>query len=288
MTVVALLWAVCFPLITIGLPDAPPLLFAALRALLAGGVLVALAAAKGPLAWPRRRELAELALIGLSFTALGFGGMFLGAGKLSAGVATVLANVQPLIAAILAFWFLHEALTGRMLVGLLTGFAGVVILAAPGVDFATGRLAGALHVLAGAAGTAVGTVLLKRRAGGGSVWLPMGLQLMIGAFILAVGSLVIGEQWSIRWSWTFAASLFVLSIPATALMVVLWYALLARAPLTLLNPFTFLAPAFGLLIGALALGERFSAFEMVGVAVTLVGLMPIAQGRGDRRREVMR
>src|SRR5690554_7853030 len=54
----------------------------------------------------------------------GFGGMFLGAGKLTSGIATVLANVQPLIAAVLAYWYLKEVLSRRMLAGLLIGFVG--------------------------------------------------------------------------------------------------------------------------------------------------------------------
>jgi len=40
MVIVALLWAICFPFITVGLPDAPPLLFASLRAFLAGACLI--------------------------------------------------------------------------------------------------------------------------------------------------------------------------------------------------------------------------------------------------------
>ncbi|WP_444679433.1 DMT family transporter [Halomonas sp. E19] len=198
--------------------------------------------------------------------------MFLGAGKLTSGIATVLANVQPLIAAVLAYWYLKEVLSRRMLAGLLIGFVGVVVIALPGLDPSVGRLEGALYVLAGALGTAVGNVLLKRRSRGGDLWLPMGLQLMIGAAFLAAGSMAMGEEWAIRWSWTFASTLFALSVPATALMVVLWYALLARAPLTRLNPVTFLTPAFGLLIGILMLGERFSAIELTGVAITLLGL----------------
>lgn len=272
MVLAALLWALCFPLIVTGAPHAPPLLFAALRAFLAGALLVILAYFIGSWHWPHRREISELALIGLSFTAIGFGGMFLGADKLSTGVATVIANVQPLIAAVLAFWFLKEILSDRVVAGLLIGFAGVVILALPGFEPGAGRTEGALYVFIGAVGTAVGNILLKRRAGSGDLWLPMGLQLMIGAVFLAAGSVLIGEHWAVHWNWTFGAILFAISIPATALMVVLWYALLARAPLTQLNPVTFLTPAFGLLIGLLVMGERFSAIELTGAAITLVGL----------------
>jgi len=42
MVLVAILWAICFPFITVGLPDAPPLLFASIRASLAGACLIAI------------------------------------------------------------------------------------------------------------------------------------------------------------------------------------------------------------------------------------------------------
>ncbi|HRQ63625.1 MAG TPA: DMT family transporter [Xanthomonadaceae bacterium] len=278
MVLVALLWALCFPLIVTGASAAEPLVFAALRAFLAGGLLVVLAAFAGAWRWPGWRDLGELTLIGLCFTAIGFGGMFLGAGKLASGIATVLANVQPLIAALLAFWCLKETMSGRMLAGLLVGFVGVVVLAFPDLRFNSGHLAGALYVVGGAIGTALGNVLLKRRGGAEGIWLPMGLQLLIGAGLLALASLGLGESWQIRWSWTFASAPFALSIPATALMVVLWYALLARASLTRLNGFTFLTPAFGLLIGTTFLGERFGMVEMAGVAVTLLGIALLFTG----------
>lgn len=272
MVLVALLWALCFPLIVMGGSAAEPLLFAALRAFLAGGLLVALAVIAGAWRWPGWRDLGELTLIGLCFTAIGFGGMFLGAEKLTTGIATVLANVQPLIAALLAFWCLRETLTARMLSGLVIGFAGVVVLAFPDLQFDGGHATGALYVVGAALGTALGNVLLKRRSGSDAIWLPMGLQLLIGGGMLALASLAVGESWTIRWTWTFAGALFALSIPATALMVVLWYSLLARAPLTRLNGFTFLTPAFGLAIGATVMGERIGIVEMIGIAIMLVGI----------------
>lgn len=280
MVLVTLLWSLCFPLIVTGALHAPsPLLFAALRALLAGILLVAFAGLIGAWYWPSRREYGSLAVIGLSFTAVGFGGMFLGAGYLSSGIATVLANIQPLIASLLAYWFLNELITGRMLTGLLIGFGGVVILALPGMEPDTARLGGTLFVIVGAVGTAVGNVLLKRHSASGNLWLPMGLQLMIGSVFLTGGSIALGEDWLVHWNWEFGAVLFALSVPATALMIVLWHALLARAPLTQLNPFMFLTPAFGLFIGATFLGERFTLIELTGVAVTLAGLALIVLTR---------
>ena len=92
--------------------SAPALRFAALRSFLAGVLLVAIL-------WLLRRPFPsgprnwfELAGIGLSLTAFGFGGMFLAGGRVTPGLATVVANAQPLVAALLGYLVLGERLRG--------------------------------------------------------------------------------------------------------------------------------------------------------------------------------
>ncbi|WP_420389494.1 DMT family transporter [Marinobacter sp.] len=273
MFLVALLWAICFPFIVVGLPDAPPLLFAALRALLAGLCLVLIAIWQGGRISYSPRQWMMLTVIGISYTGMGLGGMFMGAGKLGPGMATVLANAQPLFAAVLSVIFIKEILTLRMLAGLLVGFVGVVVLAMPEMNYGNTRFIGAVYVLGGSIGTAIGNVLLKYRAGKDDIFWAMGMQLLIGSAFLAIASVAFGEGFVVDWTWSFATALFVLAIPATALMVVLWYALLASAPLNSLNPFTFLTPVFGLIIGVFAFDETFSLIEIVGLLITVVGLV---------------
>lgn len=178
---VNLLWALCYPLIAIGLAAAPPLHFAALRALLAGVVLlVAAMLARRPLPKTGSAWLA-LAAVGLTTTAFGFGGMFTAGDRISPGLATVLSNSQPLLAAVLGAAILSERLTGRGLSALLAGFGGIVLVAAPrlAAPAAGAWLAGAALVLLAALGIATGNVLLKRLAGG----------------------LDPGWQWDSSWSW---------------------------------------------------------------------------------------
>ena len=280
MVVVVLLWAICFPFIVTGLPDAPPLLFAALRAFLAGGLLFAVHLVQ------RRREpypfsprdLGLLSLIGLSYTAMGFGGMFLAAGHLSPGLATVLASTQPLIAAAIAAAWLGETLKTKGIAGLVIGFLGVALLSWSGFDNNNaGYLWGVTWVLMGAIGIAIGNILLKNRAGR-SVAAPMPVQLLTGGGILLAASAVGGEQWEIRWTFRFTGSLLILSALATAAMVYLWFALLARAPLNRLNVFSFLTPVLGLLIGFMFFEERLQPVQILGIVVVIIGIA-MMQGR---------
>lgn len=287
MVLITFLWAICFPLIEVGLGGAPPLVFAAIRAGLAGVLVLLLAIGLGR-PWPS--GLANLGLItaiGLSFTGLGFGGMFLGGGKISPGVATVLANIQPLIAAVLAMIFLSERLTSRIGTGLLLGFVGVVVMSLPsmsGPDHAAGMQA-FIWISLGAVGTAVGNVLLKALAGRADVLMTTGLQLLIGAVALAAGTHALNEDWHIAWTMRFVISLIGLAVFGTALMIALWYYLLARAPLNRLNTFTFLTPVFGLLLGGLFFGERFGLVQALGILVTILGIQLVAnKSRAARQR----
>ena len=271
MLLVVLLWAICFPFITIGLPDAPPLLFAAMRAFLAGGLLLAVSMVQQSceLSLFNLRSLIYLGLIGLSYTAMGFGGMFLGAGHLSPGLATVLAGTQPLIAAAIAAGWLGETLRARGIAGLVIGFLGVGILSWPGLsEDNVGYLWGITWVLMAAIGTAIGNILLKKESGG-AIAAPMAIQLFIGGTILLLASAIAGERWDVGWTLRFTGSLLILSALATAAMIFLWFGLLARAPLNKLNVFSFLTPVFGLLIGFLFFGERLQLVQVLGILVVI-------------------
>ena len=283
---VAFLWAICFPLIDVGLAGAPPLVFATMRAALSGGLLL-LGAAWLKRPWPRGfASHGLIAATGLSFTALGFGGMFLGGGKISPGLATVLANTQPLIAAVLAVVFLSERLTPRLGAGLLLGFVGVVVMSLPslsGPDHAAGMQA-FLWITLGAVGTAVGNVLFKALAGRGDILVIAGLQLLVGAVALALSAQSMGQEWQIAWTVRFIVSLLGLAVFGTAVMTVIWYYLLHRLPLNRLNPFTFLTPVFGLLLGGLFFGERLGVIEGAGIIVTVLAIqLVVIRGNTDAK-----
>src|SRR5919106_1192513 len=85
---VMVLWASCFPLITVGLDLAPHLAFAAMRAALAGLCLIALGASFRRPVPQGVRSWALVALVGFGATSLGFLGMFHAAEIVSPGPAS--------------------------------------------------------------------------------------------------------------------------------------------------------------------------------------------------------
>lgn len=271
---VMFLWALCFPLISIGLTTVPPMYFATLRAFVAGTSLVALAFILHRPFPCNGRVWLKLVGIGLGTTSLGFGGMFLAGRIVSPGIATVLANSQPLIAAVLAYFVLGERLDPPVRIGLSLGFAGIILtaFASLGSQNTTNPLLGPIYILLGALGVAVGNVLLKSLVEEIDPLVAVGCQFLIGALPLLFLSLAFESPIKIVWSLPFIVDLLVLSLFGTALAFVLWFSLMHRNKLTRLNTFTFLTPVFGLMIGAIFFNERLGWLGIGGVLLILSGI----------------
>jgi len=218
-------------------------------------------------------------LMGLGATSLGFGGMFLAGGIVSPGLAAVLANVQPLIAAGLAYLVLSERLGPRRRVGLLLGFAGIILIALPssGAENANSSPLGVGYVLLGALGVAVGNVLLKRLAGQVDLLMATGWQFILGGVPLFLAAQIFEVPVQVAWSPSFVVVLLALALLGTALAFTLWFSLLHRGELTRLNTFTFLTPVFALIIGALFFAESLRLVEMGGIVLTLAGALRVSR-----------
>lgn len=274
---VMFLWAVCFPLISVGLADSPPMAFAALRAAISGAVLL------GAAEWLRRPPVPDrsiwggIVLVGLTATSLGFFGMFYGGGRVSPGLATVIANTQPLIAAVLAWAFLNEHLSVVQRCGLAAGFGGIVLIGAPSLSGTDSQLLGIVFILIAAIGIAVSNVALKRLAGRVDILRAMGWQLLIGALPLAALAVAIEDVSAVNWSLRFIVTLVVLSVLGTSAAFVLWFTLLQRARLSQLNVFTFLTPIFGLVMGVAFFAEQLHALELAGIALSLLGIYGVSR-----------
>lgn len=275
------LWSLCFPLISVGLRAAPPMTFATLRAAVSGVVLLALAALlRRPLLGRDMRNNAGVVAVGLSATALGFVGMFNGGALVPPGIATVVANIQPIVAAFLAWLVLNERLRPVQRLGLAAGFGGIVLIGVPGMS-GGGEVLGILYILAGAIGVAIGNVVLKRLAGRVDALRAMGWQFVVGAVPLGVLAVTTEDAGAIRWSWPFLGSLLVLSLLGTAAVFVLWFSLLQRARLTQLNVFTFLTPVFGLLMGRMFFAEQVTPVALGGIALCLAGIYLVSRPPTD-------
>ena len=277
------LWASCYPLITLGLDYAPHLTFAALRAILAGSILIGVAALRRA-AWPRGWSVwGWITLAGLGMTGIGYFGMFHAAEFVSPGLATVIESLQPLIAAVLAVVFLRERLGPIGWFGLCLGVGGVALIAIPRVLASGGGSTafGLVLVIMATSGVAVGNIAIKSLATRVDAAMAMGLQLLIGAIPISILAFTTESPTAIDWSPQFIISLLSLALPGTALAYWLWQVTLQSLDVSKAAAFSFLVPIIGVSVGALFFSEPMTMNVMGGGALAAIGVYLASRPRSE-------
>lgn len=278
---VMVLWATCYPLISLSLPYAPIMLTAFLRALVAGLALVCLAIFLRRPMPKSARDWSYIVMIGFTATGIGFWGMFYAGSLVSPGYATVLTNTQPIFASVLGWYFLRERLGRVSIVGILLGFSGILVISADSLVAKDSQaIKGIIYILVAAAAIAVSNILLKKLSNRSDLIFSMGFQLLIGAIPLGLMSLpswfIVAVDWNLSYFWI----LMILAIPGTAVPFVLWFWLMEKAPLYKLNIYSFLTPVFGLYIGYVYFSESLTSYQWVGVAIVITAItLVVTEGR---------
>jgi drug/metabolite transporter (DMT)-like permease len=279
------LWALCFPLIKVGLSSgSSPLLFGALRTAIAFLFLLGIAVhRREPFSLIRQHKLILFAIGVTAF--IGYYGMVLGGANVNSGLATVISNSNPIVASLFATIFLSEFLNLRNTLGLILGFAGVTLIAIPSfkeqiiVSYTGIALVGLAAIAA-----AGGNILLKRVSNTKFPISIMTIQFGYCSLLLLLAAIFTESPLSIKWDLASSGSLVALGIGGTALSGIIWIDLLNRNSLIKLNVFIFLTPAFSLVLGAVLFKEKVGWWEMAGIGLILVGVYFMLRQKGSQSK----
>lgn len=263
---ITLALGMCFIGVRWGLRDAPLLWFAVLRALL-GGAALALVAVFQRRPLPREaRTWGVIGVLGVINVSVAFAAMFAGINGLATGTAAVLANAQPLLIVLPAWWLYGERVSRRTGVALALGFGGLLVVALPG-----GGGQGALLSLVAASAVTAGT-LMVRYLGNADVVVVSAAHFLFGGLVLGVAAAVVEGTPDIDWTPRFIVVLAFLGLVATAATTLAWFIETQRCELSSLTPWMFLVPIFGLVIGIVVLGERPTILTLAGIGVVLLSM----------------
>jgi drug/metabolite transporter (DMT)-like permease len=268
--VTILAWASAFPAIRAGLVDFGPLELGAARFAIAAvpAALFLLIARPAP---PRWSEAWRFFVGGLFFVALYTTLLNLGEQTVSAGPASFIINVNPIITAALAMVFLGERFGRGAWLGTAVSFAGIGLIAlGEGDDLRID--AGALLILGSALCNSITTVVQKplfarHKALTVSAW-----NMVIGALLLAPflpSALAQGQAAS---SEGLVAAIY-LGIVPSLIAYASWNIVLSRLPASRASNFMYCVPPVATLMGFAWLGEAPSALSLVGGAMALSGVI---------------
>jgi O-acetylserine/cysteine efflux transporter len=267
MLLVQVLWGANFAVAKFGLDSFAPIFFVALRFSLVAVLLVFV------VGLPRRDMLARLLPLSVTMGVMHFTLMFLGMAQLDAATSSIAVQLQTPFAAIMAAFFFGETLGWRRIAGMITAFAGVLLIAGePRFSENPWPLAA---VIGAALAWAVGNIQVKALGDAVDAVQLNGWIAILAAPQLLIASWVIeGPQWRYipAVTWEGWAALVFQAVVIAIFTYWIWYNMMRRYPVNLVMPFTLLLPMIGVAAGALMRGEEITWQMIVGGLATVAGV----------------
>jgi drug/metabolite transporter (DMT)-like permease len=271
----AVLWGLSFPAITVGLEYLPPLLFAAFRYDVAAVLLLAVAGARLDTWVPQGRSNLGAVAGGGLFLVAGNGLLFIGQQTVPSGVAAILQALVPILTALWAVILLGERPSRVGALGVAVGLLGTGLVVQPDpTNLLGGDTFGRLVIVGQSVSVALGGVLVQR-ANPTVDRIPLiGWSMLVGAVVLHAASLLIGEGLSREAAAPVVIGVIVyLGVFSTALAFFIYFTILQEHGAFEAALVTYLVPVVATIVGVFVLEESIGAVTIVGFGLVAVGFV---------------
>ena len=280
---VYVIWGSTYLGIRLAIETIPPFLMAGVRFVIAGGILYGFVMLRGARA-PNRRQWVAASIIGALLLLGGNGAVVWAELRVPSGLVALLVATEPLCV-VLIDWARPSGRRPRPgeLIGLMLGFAGVVILVSP-AELVGGGLQidplGAVVVLFAAVSWALGSIYSRHAPAHESAFLMTGMKMLTGGLLLLLAGTAAGE-WSrldigaiSARSWFALAYLIVFGalIAFTAYIWLLKNTTLARA-----STYAYVNPIVAVLLGWLLVSEPMNSRVVAAAAVIVAGAVIVVR-----------
>ena len=286
---ICVVWGTTYLFIAIALETVPPLLLTGSRFVIAGGVMLGIAKARGERIPSDLRTLANLALIG--FLMVGVGNLAVVWAELwvPSGLAALLVATAPFWMAIIErFRSSGERVSLQSGIGMTLGFVGVALLVSPGISgkWSINFLLGALAIQVGGICWQLGSAHGKYNLAHVPLMASAALQMLFGGTIVTVVGFAIGEASSFSLTPRTFAALAYLTIFGSIIAYSAYVFALAHLRTTITSLYAYVNPVVAVFLGWLILSEPLTAKAIMAMIVILVGVA-LVQTAGWKRKRVV-
>jgi drug/metabolite transporter (DMT)-like permease len=262
----ALTWGASFLFIDIALDSLSPGVITWLRAALGATALALIPSARGPVdsqSWP------QVVLLGFTWIAIPFTLFPLAQQWIDSSLAGILNAAMPLFAAAIAALLLRR-LPGRIhVVGLLLGFAGVILVTLPSWGEENNAALGIVLVLLATLlyGFSVNIAVPLQQAHGA---LPVVLRAQVVAAVATVPFALFGLGDS-SLAWSGVGAVLILGVFGTGVALVVMASLVGRVGASRGGVAIYFIPIVAVILGVVFRDESVAMLTIVGMVVVLVG-----------------
>jgi drug/metabolite transporter (DMT)-like permease len=210
--------------------------------------------------------------------------------RISSGLASILNSTTTLWTAIIIYWAMPSERPSIVnYIGVVLGFAGVVILVLPDLTThgVSANFFGTVAVLVASLSYALNAIYQRTRMRSVSVF-DISIGQLAAATVFAI-PLAIPSLPSVHVAWQSLAAVLALGAAGTGVAYLLYYFVMNSLGAVRAAGVTFLVPITAVLWGVLLLHETVTLAIVVGMVVILAGILLTNLRRGERRqREIDR
>jgi drug/metabolite transporter (DMT)-like permease len=282
--IIYFVWGSTFLAIRIGVHEVPPLLFAAMRFLVAGLVLYGWMIARGERS-PNPRQWMSVAVLALLIFVIDYGLLFWAEQRVPSGIAAVIMATIPVFIALSEILFLRtQRLTVRLSAALLIGIAGVAVLMSRSLNLGGAPIdrAGAMAIIIGSLSWSIASVLTRRLPLPSSKVMSSGAQMLAGGVMLTLAAVAFGEFRNFHPSTISAGawfSLLYLIIAGSIIGFTAYVWLIHHESPTKVGTYAYVNPVVAVLVGFFFGGETLGLRTILGSLFVLISVVVITTTR---------
>jgi drug/metabolite transporter (DMT)-like permease len=277
---VCIVWGTTYLAIRIGVEHIPPMLFAGLRWIIAGIILVSFLKLKGQ-KLPGRKDLIHIAVVGISLIGIGNGLVVTGEQFIGSGLAALLITTVPFwVVGMEAFIPTGPKINFTIISGLILGLLGVALIFNGEWSnlFNSSYLSGVLCILGAVFAWSFGTVYSKYKKVSVHPLMSAAVQMLIAGASQTILGFSIGEGARISFHTDGVLSFFYLIFIGSMFGYGSYIYAIEHLPLSLVSTYAYINPVIALFLGWLVLDEKMNLAIIIAAAVIIAGVIVVKNG----------
>ncbi len=276
-----LIWGSTWIAIKIGLSDAPPLITAAVRFAIASGILASISIVRKYQYPTEMRKILRLGYPGLYMYGASYALVYIAEQYIDSALTAVLFGAFPFFVAIITWVRYRTERLGLLAwIGMIVGFAGVVLISLDSLGTSNDLFLGVVLAVVAPFAAAWGVVIHKHYFSQENIVVAANVQMVFGGIPLILGA-VIFESWAdFNVTPQSVGSIAYLATFGTVVTFLGYYWLLRRIKLTTVSLIAFATPLVAIFIGVILADEHMTPLIILGTVLILSGIFLVIKKPG--------
>jgi len=279
---ICIVWGTTYLAIRVGVLHFPPFLFAAIRQVISGLIIIAVALSLNKKVDLSRSNILHQAIVGFLLITVGNGLVTWGEKTVPSGIAAIICSLMPIVAIFINLASSQrEKINAYIVIGMLIGFGGVGLIFKN--DLANfnniNYIVGSVAILIATTSWAYGSIINKKRTEQINPLFNAGLQLFFGGAFLFIASPFVDSYHELNlWKIEVIGSLLYLIVFGSVLAYSAYMYALKQLPMGIVSLYAYINPLVAVVVGYLWLNEQITLFTIGAFMAILVGVYIVKYG----------